>query len=50
MPPEWVPAPARPGKPAYVPWGAQNVPAALYNTMIAPLFALNIKLAIFDQV
>ena len=41
--------PQGPGKPSYVPWGAQNVPAALYNAMVSPLFTLNIKLAIFDQ-
>ena len=50
MPPGWKGAPPRPGKNvSYNPWGAQNVPAALWNNMISPLLTLDIKLAIFDQ-
>ena len=50
MPPGWIGAPPQPGKSAsYDPWGAQNVPAALWNSMISPLLTLDIKLAIFDQ-
>ena len=50
MPPGWKGAPPQPGKRAsYNPWGNQNVPAALWNSMISPLLTLDIKLAIFDQ-
>eukprot|EP01050_Picozoa_sp_SAG11_P013819 SAG11_NODE_1644_length_4526_cov_1.563813_4_plen_567_part_00 len=31
------------------PWGGQNLPAALWNTMLSPLLALNIKMVIYDQ-
>jgi sialate O-acetylesterase len=34
---------------ADVPWGGANIPAALWNSMIAPLLPLRFKLAIYDQ-
>eukprot|EP01052_Picozoa_sp_SAG31_P025932 SAG31_NODE_2311_length_5958_cov_4.534221_2_plen_200_part_00 len=50
MPAGWKGAPPRKaGGASYDPWGAQNTPAALWNTMIHPLLTLTFKLAIFDQ-
>ena len=50
MPAGWKGAPPRKaGGAPYDPWGAQNQPAALWNSMISPLLTLTFKLAIFDQ-
>jgi sialate O-acetylesterase len=50
MPKDWTGAPPKQaGAKPYVPWGGANVPAALWNSMIAPLLPLQFKLAIYDQ-
>ena len=47
-PSNWVPSGPL-GNQTLDPWGAQNVPAALWNTMLSPLRPLNLKLVLYDQ-
>eukprot|EP01051_Picozoa_sp_SAG22_P022797 SAG22_NODE_5611_length_985_cov_1.076749_1_plen_311_part_10 len=44
----WVPTTGPAGEP-FNPWGAQNVPSALWYNMLHPLLPLQFKLAVFDQ-
>ena len=47
-PADWLPVGPL-GPQTLDPWGEQNTPAALWNTMLSPLRALNLKLVLYDQ-
>ena len=47
-PADWLPSGPL-GPQTLDPWGQQNTPAALWNSMLSPLRALNLKLVLYDQ-